>query len=162
MWGQIYKYFHKVSTFRKKNLKNMELPARVVAQMMDNDHFSKWLGIKVLEIRKGFCELEMVVRREMLNGFGIAHGGIAFSLADSALAFASNSHNIKSLVLDASVSFTAPVREGDLLKASAEEINTTRRTGVYLIQITSQGKNLVMVFKGTVFRKEERWFPDEE
>jgi acyl-CoA thioesterase len=143
-------------------LKENNIPEKVVSQMMDNDHFSKWLGIKVISVNKGKCELEMTIRKEMLNGFGIAHGGIAFSLADSALAFASNSHNVKSLVLDASCSFAAPVKEGDILVAQAEELNLTRRTGIYQITVIANGNKRIAFFRGTVFRKEELWFPDAE
>jgi acyl-CoA thioesterase len=104
----------------------------------------------------------MTVRKEMLNGFGISHGGIAFSLADSALAFASNSRNKKSLVINTSVSFTSPVREGDLLTAQAIETNATNRIGIYQITVTRNNQEKVLLVTGTVFRKEELWFPDEE
>ena len=104
----------------------------------------------------------MVVRKEMLNGFGISHGGIAFSLADSALAFASNSRNKKSLVINTSVSFTSPVREGDRLTAHAVETNITNRLGVYQITVVRNNSDKVLLVTGTVFRKEELWFPDEE
>ena len=98
----------------------------------------------------------------MLNGFGIAHGGIAFALADSALAFAANSRNKKSLVLDANISFLAPVKEHDQLYATATEVNITNRTGIYNISVTNQDDKLIAVFKGIVFRKSENWFPDQE
>lgn len=75
----------------------MDLAEKVVNKMMDGDAFSKWLGIKVLEISKGYCQLQMQVRKEMTNGFFIAHGGICYSLADSALAFAANSDGTQSL-----------------------------------------------------------------
>jgi len=143
-------------------LKKNNLPERILAGMMQNDFFSQWLEINVEEVAEGFCRLKMVVRKEMLNGFGIAHGGITFSLADSALAFASNSHNNKSLVLDASVSFTTPVKEGETLTAIAEEVNLTRRTGIYYVTITNREGKKVALFKGIVFRKEELWFADAE
>lgn len=142
----------------KKNI----LSERIVDKMMANDLFSQWLGISVDEVSEGRCRLSMTIRKEMLNGFGIAHGGIAFSLADSALAFASNSRNQKSLVLDASVSFTTPVKEGDLLIAEAEEKNVTRRTGIYYITISNSDGKKVAFFKGIVFRKEDLWFAEEE
>ncbi len=136
------------------------IPERVVSKMMDGDYFSQWLGIEIISIHEGSCSLSMKVRKEMLNGFGIAHGGISFSLADSALAFASNSHNKKSLVLDASMSFTTPVKMDDTLIATAQEVNLTRRTGIYNVMVTNQDQKLVAAFKGIVFRKEEEWFPD--
>jgi len=141
-------------------MKNNNIPTKVVAEMMKNDFFSQWLGIDIQDIRAGYCALQMKIRKEMLNGFGIAHGGICFSLADSALAFASNSRNKKSLVLDASLSFTKPVKEGDELFAVAEEVNVTRRTGIYNVIVKNQDSELVGAFKGIVFRKEEEWFPE--
>ncbi len=138
------------------------LPERIVDEMMGNDFFSQWLGITVESVFQGNCKLKMVVRKEMANGFGIAHGGIAFSLADSALAFASNSRNRKSLVIETSVSFTYPVSVGDELQASATEINLTKRTGVYQVLVTNQSGKPVAHFKGVVIRKDDLWFPEEE
>jgi acyl-CoA thioesterase len=140
-------------------MKKNNLPERVVAEMMQNDYFSQWLGIEVISVSEGNCELRMKIRKEMLNGFGIAHGGVAFSLADSALAFASNSRNHKSLVLDASMSFTAPVKESDILTAVATEQHVTRRTGIYQVTVTTHENRKVALFRGIVFRKEEEWFP---
>jgi acyl-CoA thioesterase len=141
----------------------MDLPNRIVSEMMRNDFFSQWLGIVVESVSEGNCRLKMVVRKEMANGFGIAHGGIAFSLADSALAFASNSRNRKSLVIETSVSFTNPVKVGDELSASASELNLTKRTGVYQVQVMNRvtGKT-VAHFKGVVIRKDDLWFPEGE
>lgn len=135
------------------------LATRVVHQMMKEDAFSQWMGIKVLETGSGLCRLEMKVRKEMLNGFHILHGGITYSLADSALAFASNSHGIKSVSIETSISHIEPCKEGDVLTASAEEISKTNRTGIYYINITNQDQKRVAVFKGTVYRTGKEWFP---
>lgn len=143
-------------------MKKDDIPARVVAKMMEQDYFSQWLGISVKSIDEGACTLEMTVRKEMLNGFGIAHGGIAFSVADSALAFASNSRNRKSLVINTSVSFTSAVKEGDILTATAEETNLSGRLGIYLVTVSKKDGSKVLVFTGTVFRKEDLWFQDGE
>ena len=143
-------------------MKNNSIPEQVVAKMMDQDYFSQWLGISVKSISPGACSMEMRVRKEMLNGFGIAHGGIAFSLADSALAFASNSRNKKSLVINTSVSFTSAVKEDDILIATASETSVTNRLGIYQVVVTRQDESKVLIFTGTVFRKDELWFPDEE
>ena len=136
------------------------IPQRVVDRMMGNDFFSQWLGIEVEDIKEGYCKLKLKVNKEMFNGFGIAHGGICFSLADSALAFASNSRNKKSLVLDASITFMRPLQLDDTITAEAEEVNITRSTGLYQIRITNQNDELVGQFKGIVFRKNELWFDD--
>ena len=91
--------------------------------MFVKDAFSKWLGIKVLEINEGSCILEMNVRDEMTNGFHIAHGGIAYSFADSALAFAANSYGIKSMSIETSISHTKKVNINDTLTAETKELN---------------------------------------
>jgi acyl-CoA thioesterase len=125
---------------------------RVVDHMMEHDKFSQWLGIAVLEIKEGYSRIQMTVRPEMLNGFGIAHGGIAFSLADSAFAFACNNRNNLSVALDTSINFTKAVNTGDTLIAEAKESHNGRSTGLYYITITNQQNEQVAIFKGTCFR----------
>ena len=131
--------------------------SEIVDRMYNNDAFSKWLGIERLEERAGYCRLAMTVREEMTNGFAIAHGGITYSLADSALAFASNGHGNQAVSIDTSISHTRPVKTGDRITAEAKEINLTRRTGIYDIRITNQDDELVAVFKGTVYRRDKIW-----
>jgi len=130
----------------------MPTPQQVVAHMMENDLFSKWLGIEILDIREGYSKIKMTVRPEMINGFGIVHGGIAFSLADSAFAFACNNRNVLSVALDTSINFTKPVHVGDVLTAEAKELHHGKSTGLYQINITNQNDHLVAVFKGMCFR----------
>ena len=139
-----------------------KLAERVVARMFDNDPFSQWLGIERVLVRPGECRLAMTVKKEMLNGFAIAHGGITYSLADSCLAFASNSYGIQSVSIETSISHTRPVQEGDRLLAVSEELNLSNRIGIYQIKITDQKEELVALFKGTVFRTGKPWFPEEE
>ena len=127
-------------------------PASVVEHMMQNDLFSQWLGIEVLDIKEGYSKIRMAVRPEMINGFGIVHGGIAFSLADSAFAFACNNRNYISVALDTAINFTKPVHVGDELTAEAKEIHNGKSTGLYHISITNQRNHLVAFFKGTCFR----------
>lgn len=124
----------------------------VVTHMMQHDQFSQWLGIEVLEVQEGFSKIKMKVRSEMVNGFGIAHGGIAFSLADSAFAFACNNRNNLSVALDTAINFTKAVNINDELIAEAKEIHNGRSTGVYLITITNQKSESIAHFKGTCFR----------
>jgi acyl-CoA thioesterase len=130
--------------------------------MFDQDAFSQWLGIEIIDVSEGFCQLKMIVRKEMLNGFQIAHGGIAYSLADSALAFASNSHGRKSLSVETSISHTVSVKEGNVLTAATEELSLSDKIGVYLITITNQNNQKVAYFKGTVYRTSKEWFPEDE
>lgn len=130
----------------------MRTPPEVVKHMMEMDQFSQWLGITVLDIKEGYSKIQMTVRTEMVNGFGIAHGGIAFSLADSAFAFACNNRNNLSVALDTSINFIKAVNAGDTLTAEAKEIHNGRSTGLYLITITNQKEEIVAHFKGTCFR----------
>jgi acyl-CoA thioesterase len=130
----------------------MITPQAVVKHMMQNDLFSQWLGIEVLQVEEGYSKISMTVRSEMVNGFGIVHGGIAFSLADSAFAFACNNRNNLSVALDTAINFLKPVQVGDVLLAEAKEIHNGKSTGLYHITITNQHNHTVAVFKGTCFR----------
>jgi len=134
-----------------------EIPKKVVDRMFNNDPFSQWLGIERLEDGAGISRLRMTVRDEMLNGFSIAHGGITYSLADSALAFASNSHGIQSVSIETSIAHTKPVKSGDVLETAVEEISLSRRLGIYQIKIHNQHGELVALFKGTVYRTGKPW-----
>lgn len=125
---------------------------QVVDHMMLHDKFSQWLGIEVLDIQEGYSRIKMTVREEMINGFGIVHGGIAFSLADSAFAFACNNRNNLSVALDTSINFTKAIQVGDELIAEAKETHNGRSTGLYFITITNQKNEQVAIFKGTCFR----------
>lgn len=124
----------------------------VVNHMVNNDFFSQWMGVEVLEIREGYSRLRMSIRKEMVNGLGIVHGGIPFSLADSAFAFACNNRNNLSVALDCSITFTKSIQLGDTLTAEAKEIHNGRSTGVYVITLTNQEDMQVGLFKGTCFR----------
>ncbi len=131
----------------KDNLAN-----NVVSHMMDNDYFSQWMGVEVLDVKEGYSKIHMTIRKEMVNGFGIVHGGLPFSLADSAFAFACNNRNNLSVALDVTITFTKAVNVGDVLTAEAKEIHNGRSTGVYLITVTNQNDEHVALFKGTCFR----------
>jgi len=127
-------------------------PTAVVTHMMEHDLFSQWLGIEVTDVKAGYSKIKMTVRKEMINGFGIVHGGIAFALSDSAFAFACNNRNILSVALDTSINFLKPVAVGDVLTAEAKELHNGKSTGLYHISITNQNDHLVAIFKGTCYR----------
>jgi acyl-CoA thioesterase len=129
-----------------------EFANKVVSHMMEHDLFSRWLGIEVVDIKEGYSKIKMTVREEMINGFGIVHGGIAFSLSDSAFAFACNNRNNLSVALDTSINFTKPVHVGDVLIAEAKELHNGKSTGLYHITVTNQNDHIVALFKGTCFR----------
>ncbi|MBM3922181.1 MAG: hydroxyphenylacetyl-CoA thioesterase PaaI [Sphingomonadales bacterium] len=132
-----------------------QLAQHVVAHMMQQDLFSQWLGIEVLEVREGYSRIAMSIRPEMVNGFGIVHGGVSFSLADSAFAFACNNRNQLSMALDTSINFTHPVRVGDRLTAEALELHHGKSTGLYQISIHNQVQKLVAQFKGLCYRTDK-------
>ena len=139
---------------------NKNLAKKVVDKMMSGDAFSQWLGIEVLEISEGYCKLKMTVREKMTNGFKIAHGGIAYSLADSCLAFAANSDGVQSVSVETSISYTKKAVSGDMLTATAKEIRKSEKTGFYHITITNQNNIEIAHFKGTVYRTGKEWFPN--
>ena len=138
----------------------MPQPKEVVAHMMENDLFSQWLGIEVLAVEEGYSKIQMTIRKEMINGFGIVHGGIAFSLGDSCFAFACNNRNVLSVALDTSINFTKPVQVGDTLIAEAKELHNGKSTGLYHITITNQHEHIVALFKGTCFRTNRKLVED--
>ena len=140
----------------------MKISEKIVNEMYINDAFSKWLGIEKLQISKGNCRLRMKVRKEMLNGFEIAHGGIAYSLADSALAFAANSHGNKSLSIETKISYLKPVKEGDILTAIVMKESLTEKQGQYIIKIINQEEIEIAQFNGIVHRTSKIWFYDNE
>jgi acyl-CoA thioesterase len=127
----------------------------VVEHMIKNDLFSQWLGISVLDINDGYSKIQMTVRPEMINGLGTVHGGIAFSFADTAFAFACNNRNILSVALDTSINFIKTIFVSDVLIAEAKEIHNGRSTGLYHVTITNQNEHVVAMFKGTCFRTEK-------
>jgi len=129
-----------------------QLANSVVSHMMSNDFFSQWMAVEVIEIREGYSRIKMTIRKEMVNGFGIVHGGLPFSLADSAFAFACNNRNNLSVALDVTITFMKAVKVGDVLTAEAKEIHNGKSTGVYLILVTNQRNEQVALFKGTCFR----------
>jgi acyl-CoA thioesterase len=132
-----------------------KLSKEVVEFMMTKDLFSQWLGIEVEEVTEGYSRIKMLIRGEMINGLGIIHGGVTFSLADSAFAFACNNRNNLSVALDTSINFLKPVLINDTLIAEAKEIHNGRSTGLYQVIITNQHQQQVALFKGTCFRTQK-------
>ena len=130
---------------------------KIVDLMFTNDAFSQWLGIERLRVAPGICDLRMTVRSEMLNGFAIAHGGISYSLADTALAFASNAHGLKCYSVETSISHVKMVAQEDVLTTVVEEKSLSNRIGLYHITVFNQNNEAVAFFKGTVHRSEKSW-----
>lgn len=132
-------------------------PSEIVNKMMEGDKFSQWLGIEVISIEQGTCVLKMKLSTEMVNGFSIAHGGITYSLSDSALAFAANAYGYKCVSIETSISHTRPVKIGDTLNAFCSELHRGRTVGIYQVEIFNQENKKVSIFKGIVTISDEKW-----
>ena len=130
------------------------LAERVVNAMMARDAFSRWLGIEVLEVAPQRSTCRLTVREEMVNGFGVTHGGIAFSLADSAFAFACNSHGKVTVSIENSITYPAPIGMGDVLTATAREDAASGRLSYYSAEVRNQRNEVVGLFRGTAFKTE--------
>ena len=123
--------------------------AKAAAEVMwREDNASKWLGMKVEEVRPGYARLSMTVTANMVNGHNLCHGGLIFTLADSTFAFASNSHNQRAVAAGCAIEFLAPAFLGDVLTAEGVEQALRGRTGVYDIKVTNQKSELIAVFRG--------------
>ena len=129
--------------------------------MLERDAFSAWLGVELLDVRPRSASVRMTVRREMLNGFGVCHGGATFALADSALAFAANAHGQVTVAIENGISYPASVAAGDVLTAVAAEESTANRVAFYTVRVTKQDDSVVALFRGTVYRTRRPHFPEE-
>lgn len=129
-----------------------ELAERIVKGMTSRDGFSAWLGIEILEVAPAGSRLRMTVRRDMLNGFGVCHGGVTYSLADSALAFAANGHGSITMSINNEISYSVPVMEGDTLTARAEQVSASNRIAFFNVDVRNQNDISVAHFHGTVYR----------
>jgi acyl-CoA thioesterase len=125
---------------------------QIVAAMLETDAFSRWLGVTLVAVRPGHCVLRMRVRTDMVNGFGVSHGGIVYSLADSAMAFACNSGEFVTVAVDNQIAYPAAVQVGDDLEATAEEDAASGRLGFYRVTVRNQRDVVVALFRGTVYR----------
>ncbi len=132
---------------------------RVVSAMMARDAFSQWLGIDVLEVRPRGVTIRMVVRDDMLNGFGVCHGGVLFSFADSALAFACNTHGRVTVSIENTITYPTAIRAGDHLVADAIEESASRKLAFYRVEIRREGA-IVSIFRGTVYDTEKPFFTE--
>ncbi|MEX1003039.1 MAG: hotdog fold thioesterase [Crocinitomicaceae bacterium] len=133
------------------------LPEQIIDKMMAADKMSQWLGITILDATPGAVELQMTVRDEMTNGFGVTHGGITYCLADSALAFSANSQGIQSMSIETSISHLKKVMSGDVLRVKSKEISLSKKIGVYEMDVYNQYHERVAHFKGTVYRSGKTW-----
>lgn len=124
---------------------------KIAAEMLKNDRASQHLAIKLEKIDEGTAVVSMVVRDDMLNGFDICHGGVIFTLADTAFACACNSRNRKTVALACTINFIVAGRAGDVLTAYAREVSLAGRTGVYDITVKNQAGAVMAEFRGTSY-----------
>jgi len=138
------------------------LAERVVSSMLARDAFSRWLGVEVADVSPRAVTVRMRVRDEMLNGFGLCHGGVTFAVADTALAFASNTHGSVTVSIENSIAYPTAVSAGDALTARAEEERTTARLAFYRVTVQREDGEIVALFRGTVYRTKNPFFSDTE
>ena len=130
---------------------------KIVNKMLSKDHFSKWLGLTILELKPGYCKLSVRVNKLMLNGFSIGHGGVCFSISDSALAFSANAKGKVSYTLEAKSSYLEKVYEGDLLTAESKEISSNNSKGIFRVEVKNQKNKLVFTLDGVVYTTDKKW-----
>jgi acyl-CoA thioesterase len=125
-----------------------QLAEATARSMYQSDACSRELGMEILEVRPGYARLQMDVRDDFLNGHGICHGGLIFTLADSTFAFACNSYNVSTVAAGCSIEFLRAVKGGDRLTAEGVEQSLTGRTGIYDIRVTNREGETVAMFRG--------------
>jgi acyl-CoA thioesterase len=135
----------------------MKSPAEIIELMLAGDAFSNGLGMEVLHIEPGKCKIRMQVNEGMVNGFKIAHGGITYALADSAMAFASNAHGFQCVSIETAISHIKKVHINDVLTASCTTLSRNRKVRIYEVKVTNQSDELVAHFKGTVLISDREW-----
>lgn len=132
------------------------LPEQIPHKMLSLDAFSQWLGIEILESEVGRCKVAMTVREEMLNSMSKAHGGISYSLADTAFGFAANSHGKYAVSIETSVNHIAALEAGDYLVAEAVIDVVKTKVGFNVVEV-KRGDEIVALFKGVVYRTTKDW-----
>ena len=125
-------------------------------KMLSLDPFSQWLGIEVLDVKKGCCTVGMTVRKEMLNSMGKAHGGISYSLADTAFGFSANTHGKYAVSIETSINHIEALEEGDYLTAQATVDISKTKVGFNIVEV-KRGDQIVALFKGVVYRTNKDW-----
>ena len=129
---------------------------KIPYKMLSQDAFSTWLGIEILDCEIGRCKVAMTIRKEMLNSMNKAHGGISYSLADTAFGFAANTHGKYAVSIETSVNHIEALEEGDYLTAEATLDLQKKKVGFNIVEVR-RGNELVALFKGVVYRTSKDW-----
>jgi len=138
-----------------------KLAGKIVTAMMEEDAFSQWLGIRVISIVPGACQLQMQVTPAMCNGFSLAHGGIAFSLCDSGCSFAVNAHGRKAISVETGISHLKGIQPGDVLNCFVREESLGKKLGVYTAEVFNHEDTKIAIFRGTYYRSDKKWFDED-
>ena len=131
-------------------------PEDIPSKMLSQDPFSQWLGIEIIEVKKGFCKLGMTIRRDMLNSMKKAHGGIAYALADTAFGFAANTHGKYAVSIETSINHIEALQENDFIIAETQLDINKHKLGFNYVNLSCNGK-IVAIFKGIVYRTSKEW-----
>jgi acyl-CoA thioesterase len=129
---------------------------KIPYKMLSQDAYSQWLGIEILECEIGRCKVAMTVRKEMLNSMNKAHGGITYSLADTAFGFAANTHGRFAVSIETSINHIEAINEGDYLVAESVIEKVNNKLGFNIIEV-KRGNEMVALFKGVVYRTNKEW-----
>lgn len=132
--------------------KQTTLAETVFQKMMEKDYCSQWMGIESMLLEEGHCQIKMTVKREMLNGFGILHGGMAYAFADSAFAFAANSYGRVAVSISGGMHYAKSAKEGETLIAEAKALHVTHKTADFDVQVVNEQGEVYYYFRGTVYR----------
>jgi len=130
--------------------------AKIPYKMLSQDAFSQWLGIEILECEIGRCKVAMTIRKEMLNSMNKAHGGLSYSLADTAFGFSANTHGKYAVSIETSINHIEALEEGDYLTAEATLDLQKTKVGFNIVEV-KRGEELVALFKGVVYRTSKDW-----
>ena len=133
-------------------IKGKDIPHKMLSQ----DAYSTWLGIEILESKVGYVKVGMTVRKEMLNSMNFAHGGITYSLADTAFGFTANTHGKYAVSIETSINHIEALVEGDYITAEATVDKQKMKIGFNIIEV-KRGEELVALFKGVVYRTTKDW-----
>ena len=131
-------------------------PGDIPYKMLSKDPFSTWLGIEVLSVELERCKVGMTIRKEMLNSMGKAHGGISYSLADTAFGFSANTHGKYAVSIETSINHIEALEEGDYITAEAVTDISKTKVGFNIIEV-KRGDQIVALFKGVVYRTSKDW-----
>jgi acyl-CoA thioesterase len=131
-------------------------PEDIPSKMLSLDPFSQWLGIEIIQVKKGYCRLGLNIRREMLNSMQKAHGGIAYALADTAFGFAANTHGRFAVSIETSINHIEALHEGDYVVAETQLDIAKNKLGFSTVNLYVQDK-IVAIFKGVVYRTSKEW-----